>query len=328
MAPHSVSKNRTEPVIRIDQLPAIESLRALRVLDAAMHEGGCTKAATRELIPQGSQRKRALEPLLQAGLIREYGPHPRTYLAEVRWPRLPDGSVGELLADPDTAHHSAILCQMAAALGARIETSLDLAKATGLDKRTAQPYLVLARTLSRVLHELPGIVQSASNSESTGVQSASQKRAETAQIASKKPALMPATAAVTPQKGVNPPAVPSPEPDHPPDPPSDPDFARDDPTEADTRHAVGPDTKPPSGGPPPKPGSRSHLAGSWKVIIAPSDRPTQTDVFGLRLADKVVRGQPLDATERRQWSYREKSGAANELLAEAQEALDGQAGST
>ena len=52
------------------------------------------------------------------------------------------------------------------------------------------------------------------------------------------------------------------------------------------------------------------------------------DVVGLRLADKVLRGHPLDATERRQWSYREKSGAADKLLAEAQEALDGQAGST
>ena len=63
-------------------------------------------------------------------------------------------------------------------------------------------------------------------------------------------------------------------------------------------------------------------------MIAPSDRPTQTDVFGLRLADKVLRGHPLDATERRQWSYRKMSGAANNLLAEAQEALDGQAGAT
>ena len=150
---------RTEgaPLLTLDDLRVIPGLNALRILAWAGETDGLAVGELTTRIKSGRERRSALTPLLERGLIRKLGKRPAwRYVATVRLPRLRDGETAEYVADPDTPWAYAAV-MLGVALGAPVDTPTALARAIGLDRGTVRPHLAEARAFHRVLHELTGI---------------------------------------------------------------------------------------------------------------------------------------------------------------------------
>ena len=148
---------RDPPLLTLDQLRALPSLNALRILGWAGRRDGLAVGDLTQRITSGRERKVALEPLLDRGLIAKVGKRPHGwYTARVRLPPLRDGKAADYLDDPDTTW-AYLAVMLGVALGAPVDSPGALARAIGLDRGTVRPQLAEARAYHRVLYELTGI---------------------------------------------------------------------------------------------------------------------------------------------------------------------------
>ena len=238
------------------------------------------------------------------------------YRSNVQFPLLRDGStVADYLADPDVGWAN-LAVMIGVALGAPVGNVRDFARAIGLHRNSVRPYMTEARVFHRTLFEFKDIEAAVAHSNesaqkvtsSTGPdsQKVTSSLRESAQKVTSSSALMPATAAVTPLKGVNQPAGSSPEQIH----HFDPDFALGDPPDTPFATAIGQSTARTK----PKPSVRPS---------SPGKPAAASDTFGFELARRIDSDEALTDEEQRKWGYRVASGAAPKLLALAKSKSEG-----
>ena len=292
------------PLLRLEQFRVVPSLNGLRIVSWA--QTGLSVGNLVERIPNGRRRKAALDPLVEHGLVSKVGKRPDwMYMSNVAFPRLRDGSeVADYLCDPYVAWPS-LAVMIGVALGAPVGNVQELARAIGISRESVRPYMADARVFHRTLFELQGIEAAVAHVDESAKNVTSSTGPDSGNVTSSQPegaknvtsltALSTATAAVTPHRGVNQPAVPSPEHFTP---PFDPDFALGDPPDANEHQPAAPKLGSTRAH---RKSSRSHLPGSLKVMMSKQETG---DWWGLQTAIRVMRGEMLTDEDERRWRYR------------------------